>query len=414
MMAYAGRHYLAILFDVNTPDGERIGHGGLIRDVTHEHEIEQMKDSLISVAAHEFKTPVTALRMRVESLLREDAHWSEEFRQELLSGMRDDVGALQTLISDWLDIARIESGSLRLSIEEVAIEEVIQSAVDAARIYGVFDLTLQIGPELTAPVDEQRLRQVLINLLSNAIRYCDRTPDIVIEATRNTKDELTISVRDNGIGIAATDLEQVFERYYQVQRGNVRRAGGTGLGLAITRRLAELMGGAAGVESQLGVGSTFWFTARLYYGAEDFPSRSRGMDQAEIRLRERHAGKRVLLVDDEPINLEVTHFFLDSVGLAVEKAENGMEALCKASAEKFALVLMDMQMPVLDGLEATRQIRSLPGWKYVPILAMTANAFAEDKLRCVDAGMNDHIIKPYEPELFFSTILRWLDRGTAV
>ena len=257
MMAYAGRHYLAILFDVNTPDGERIGHGGLIRDVTHEYEIEQMKDSLISVAAHEFKTPVTALRMRVESLLREDAHWSEEFRQELLSGMRDDVGALQTLISDWLDIARIESGSLRLSIEEVAIEEVIQSAVDAARIYGVFDLTLQIGPELTAPVDEQRLRQVLINLLSNAIRYCDRTPDIVIEATRSAMDELTISVRDNGIGIAATDLEQVFERYYQVQRGNVRRPGGTGLGLAIAKGIMTAHGGRIEVSSEPGCGSVF-------------------------------------------------------------------------------------------------------------------------------------------------------------
>ena len=131
------------------------------------------------------------------------------------------------------------------------------NTLTAARIYGVFDLTLQIGPELTAPVDEQRLRQVLINLLSNAIRYCDRTPDIVIEATRSAMDELTISVRDNGIGIAATDLEQVFERYYQVQRGNVRRPGGTGLGLAIAKGIMTAHGGRIEVSSEPGCGSVF-------------------------------------------------------------------------------------------------------------------------------------------------------------
>ena len=263
--------------------------------------------------------------------------------------------------------------------------------------------------------DAIRLQQALLNYLTNAVKFTEQG-SITLRA-RNLESNtdsvlLRFEVSDTGIGIAADAQERLFSAFEQADNSTTRQYGGTGLGLAITRRLAELMGGEAGVESEPGVGSTFWFSARLRRGTDAFPGTTSGKNNAEALLRERHAGQRILLVDDEPINLEVSYFFLDSVGLHVETAENGQEALEKAQSGNFALVLMDMQMPVLDGLEATRQIRELPGWKWVPILAMTANAFAEDKLRCIDAGMNDHIIKPFDPELFFATILRWLDRGT--
>ena len=376
------------------------------------------KSFFLANMSHEIRTPMNAI-LGMAKLLRRTA--ATPLDAERLDKIDSAGEHLLGIINSILDLSKIEAGKFILDDMPVNVGSLI------ANVASIIAERLQSkGLELLSERDDFpnnlrgdaiRLQQALLNYLINAIKFTERGT-ITLRARKleeNTDSVLLcFEVTDTGIGIAAEAQERLFSVFEQADNSTSRQYGGTGLGLAITRRLAELMGGAAGVESQLGVGSTFWFTARLYYGAEDFPSRSRGLDQAEIRLRERHAGKRVLLVDDEPINLEVTHFFLDSVGLAVEKAENGMEALCKASAEKFALVLMDMQMPVLDGLEATRQIRSLPGWKYVPILAMTANAFAEDKLRCVDAGMNDHIIKPYEPELFFSTILRWLDRGTAV
>jgi two-component system sensor histidine kinase/response regulator len=265
--------------------------------------------------------------------------------------------------------------------------------------------------------DVTRLRQALLNLASNAVKFTERGSISVRALLLETRtDQLLVrfEVADTGIGLSAGQLGRLFENFHQADSSTARKYGGTGLGLSLTKRLVEMMGGEVGVDSTVGQGSTFWFTIILQHGHGPMPTVNAADTtlSAEHRVRAQHRGARILLAEDHPINIEVVQQMLHAAGLDVVVAPNGRIALEKAIAERFDLILMDMQMPEMDGIEATRAIRRLPAHAATPILALTANAFAEDRRACLEAGMNDVLTKPVEPAQLYEALARWLPTGS--
>ncbi|MBU6258478.1 MAG: PAS domain S-box protein [Burkholderiales bacterium] len=372
------------------------------------------KSDFIANMSHEIRTPMNAILGMAYLLRREGVTAQQDAR---LGQIDAAANHLLAVINDILDICRIEAGKLEIEAGPLAVESVlgnVRSIVLAgAQAKG---LALQVEAQaLPGDLvgDAMRLQQALLNYATNAIKFTERgsvTIRAVVLAATASAATLRFEVVDTGIGIDPAALPRLFGAFEQVDTSTTRKYGGTGLGLAITRRLAQLMGGEVGVESRPGQGSRFWFTARLARrpgaaaAAPPLPD-----DGAAAQIRLRHAGARVLLADDEPINREVAREVLVGVGLEVDIAEDGEAAVERASGGAYALIVMDMQMPRLDGLEATRRLRRLPGLASTPVIAMTANAYAEDRERCLAAGMNDFIVKPFEPRLLYEKILRALE-----
>ena len=371
------------------------------------------KSAFLANMSHEIRTPMNAI-LGMANILRGG---------NVTPAQADRLGKIDTaakhllgIVSNILDLSKIEAGKLDMDDAPVDIERLIKNVgtimSDRALIKGI---QLQVNSVPFAAKlrgDSARLQQALLNYVANAFNFSERGA-VIVRATKQAETDDSVLVRfevqDDGIGIAPEALPRLFNAFEQADNSSKRKYGGAGLGLAITRRLVEQMGGEVGVQSTEGVGSTFWFTVCLKKQEDQDAATPAMVPSAEVLIRQRHQGRRILIVDDDPMNLEIARLLLKSSGLVVDTAEDGLQAVKRAGETSYAAIVMDMQMPKLDGLDATRQIRGLPGCGEIPILAMTANAFDEDKARCDEAGMNDFLTKPIDPALLLSVLLNHLE-----
>ena len=379
------------------------------------------KSTFLTNMSHEIRTPLNAI-IGLAHLLRKrslDSDATEKLDRVQASGRH-----LLRLINDILDFSKIEAGKLVIVNEPMDVRAISDNVVSIlAESASAKGIQLRTEADLLPGAlsgDGMRITQALLNLVGNAIKFTPSgsvTIRTLKEAETDTHITLRFEVVDTGIGVDSGKLVDLFVPFEQVDTSMSKRFGGTGLGLAITRKLAELMGGKTGVTSTPGQGSVFWFTA-IFEKVEDicFVRAREHVKDACQEIAANFAGSRIFLVEDNEINMMVATETLADAQLVIDVARDGLEALAVMAAAKpgqYSMILMDMQMPNMDGLDATREIRKIPVARDLPIIAMTANAFNEDRERCFAAGMNDFIAKPVDPVHMFATILYWLRKGSA-
>jgi signal transduction histidine kinase/ActR/RegA family two-component response regulator len=372
------------------------------------------KSVFLANMSHELRTPMNAIMGMTNLVLRRATDPKQiDYLNKAIKASQH----LLALISDILDISRIEADRMTIEESDFSLPELVGDVMrmqeEAARQKGL-ELSQESDTNLPQSVcgDSLRLRQILLNFVGNAIKFSDhgriQIRTRLVEEDRHSI-LLRLDVCDQGIGLSPEQMTRLFTPFTQIDGSLTRKYGGSGLGLVISRRIARLMGGEVGVESEQGKGSCFWTTVRLKRGtvskgAAVIPGSG---DARDILLRD-FGGARILVVEDEPSNREVAEFLLLDAGLVPDLAADGREALDRVRNGPYSMILMDLQMPVMNGLDAARAIRQLPGMSRIPIVALTANVFDVDRKGSLAAGMNDYLGKPVLPEALYACVLNWL------